>query len=309
MIRTLSVLAVLLVGFAPFAAAGVSLGVDQTLGSDNYRGTRAKASLDLTDSIYIEPSFSIHRTDSSSGSFKTFALRAGYETGPAALGAEAGFQPKTNGYAKSFVGADLTFSLSPGGTSHGHRLAGRSSEGAETFGSGLAAVDLGVSARHTRHSDDWSAAGTSGSARRRAGALRSSAFSVGQTDLSAFAGAKFLILEASAEAVRSVYDKNLEDNGAREAQALSLGGFGVVVQGFPESSFNAKLKVKTLPMVRPYASYTRTKFKMGGEPSDAVELGGTVGLQMLNVRAAYHRYTQKGFPDQNGFTVGAGLNF
>ena len=107
----------------PAAAAGVSLGVDQTLGSDNYRGTKVKASLDLTDAIYVAPSFSTYRTDSSSGSFNTFVLRGGYETGPVALGAEAGVQPKTNGYKKSFVGADLTFSLTPGGSSHGRKMA------------------------------------------------------------------------------------------------------------------------------------------------------------------------------------------
>ncbi|MEK7383073.1 MAG: hypothetical protein AAB262_07280, partial [Elusimicrobiota bacterium] len=62
-------------------------------------------------------------------------------------------------------------------------------------------------------------------------------------------------------------------------------------------------------MVRPYVSYTHTKFKMNAEPSSAVELGGTVGLQMLHVKAAYQRYTQKGFSDQDYFSVGAGLNF
>lgn len=306
--KSLPAFAVLASLAVPAAAAGVSLGVDQTLGSDNYRGTQVKASLDLTDAIYVAPSFSTYRTDSSSGSFNTFALRGGYETGPVALGAEAGVQPKTNGYKKSFVGADLTFSLTPGGSSHGRKLAGRSSEGSETFGSGLAAVDVGGSVRFTRHSDDLAAAGTTDATRRRAGAARAAAFNMGQTDVGAFAGAKFLILEASAEVVKSVYDKNPEGNSAREAP-LSLSGFGAVVQGFPDTSFNAKLKVKTLPMVRPYVSYTRTKFKMGAAPSNAFELGGTVGLQMINVKAAYQRYTQKGFSDQNYFSVGAGLNF
>ncbi|OGS01396.1 MAG: hypothetical protein A2V88_11885 [Elusimicrobia bacterium RBG_16_66_12] len=88
-----------------------------------------------------------------------------------------------------------------------------------------------------------------------------------------------------------------------------MSGFGAVVQGFPDTSMNAKLKWKTLPLVQPYLSFTRTRFKLGAEPSDAYEAGGTVGLQMLSVKAAYQRYTQKGFADQNFFSVGAGLNF
>lgn len=308
---TRSALLFLLAATIPTAAvAGVSLGADQTFGSDNYRGTRAKVSLDLSDSVYVEPSFSTYRSDLSSGSYNTFGLRGGYETGPFALGVEAGFQPKTNGYQKTYAGADVTFSLTPGGNAHGRKMAGPSSEGSQTFGSGLAGVDIGGALMHTRHTDDFSAAGLTGASRRRAAATaRASKLTIGQTDLSAFAGLRFLITELSAEVTKSVYDKNLDAVGVREAQALALSGFGATIQGFPDTSVNFKLKWKTLPLIKPYLSYARTKFKLGSEPSDAYEVGGTVGLQMLSVKAAYQRYTQKGFADQNFFSVGAGLNF
>ncbi|MEK7381968.1 MAG: hypothetical protein AAB262_01620 [Elusimicrobiota bacterium] len=308
--KTLLSVTVVLAGLAAPAVAGVSFGVDQTLGSSNYRGTRAKASLDLGDAVYIEPSFSTYRSDTSSGSFNTFGLRGGYETGPVAMGVEAGFQPKTNGYQKTYVGGDLTFSLTPGGTTHGRKMAGPSSEGSQTFGSGLAGVDVGGALMHTRHSDDFSAAGVAAMGRRRAAATaRANKLTIGQTDLSVFAGLRFLITEISAEFTKSVYGKNLDAASVREAQALSLSGFGATVQGFPDTSMNLKLKWKSLPLVKPYLSFTRTKFKLGAEPSDAYEAGGTVGLQMLSVKAAYQRYTQKGYTDQNFFSVGAGLNF
>ena len=95
----------------------------------------------------------------------------------------------------------------------------------------------------------------------------------------------------------------------REGQSLYLSGFGATVQGFPDTVVNFKLKWKSLPLVKPYLSYTRTKFKLGSEPSDAYEAGAVVGLQMLSVKAAYQRYTQKGFADQSYFSLGAGLNF
>ena len=307
--KLLSIALVLAVLAAP-AAAGVSFGVDQTLGSSGYRGTRAKATLDLNDEIYVSPSFSTYRSDSSSGSFNTFGLRAGYETGPVAVGVEAGFQPKVNGYQKTYAGGDLTFSLTPGGSKSGRKMAGPSSEGSSTFGAGLAGVDFGGAIMHIRHSDDFAAAGLMGAGRRRAAvAARASRLTIGQTDLSVFAGLRFLITELSAEVTKSVYDKNLDAVSVREAQALALRGFGATTQGFPDTSANVKLKWKSVPLIKPYVSYTRTKFKLGAEPSDAYEAGGTVGLQMLSVKAAYQRYTQKGFADQNYFSVGAGLNF
>ncbi|OGS41265.1 MAG: hypothetical protein A2506_03125 [Elusimicrobia bacterium RIFOXYD12_FULL_66_9] len=162
----------------------------------------------------------------------------------------------------------------------------------------------------TRHSDDLAASGSTAAGRRHAAAsARARKLTIAQTDLSAFAGLRFLITEISAEVTKSVYDKNLDAASVREAQALSLSGFGATVQGFPDTSVNFKLKWKSLPLVKPYLSYTRTKFKLSAEPSDAYEVGGTVGLQMLSVKAAYQRYTQKGYADQNFFSVGAGLNF
>ena len=300
---------IILASLGTSASAGVSVDVDQTLGSSNYRSTRGKVSIDLTDSLYLAPFASTYRSDTSSGSFNNFGLRAGYETGPFALGVEAGFQPKTNGYKKTFAGADATFSLTPGGSKRGRKMAGPSSEGSETFGAGLAGVDVGGAVRHTRHSDDLYASGSTSAGRRKAGMTRSSVYTVGQTDLSAFAGARFLITELSAEVTKSVYDKNLDANTVREAQALSLSGFGAFIQGFPETSFNAKLRWKTLPLVKPYVSYAHTKFKLGAPDSDAYELGGTVGLQMLSIKASAQRYKQKGYSDQNFFMLGAGLNF
>lgn len=307
--KTLLCVLIVLAAFAAPASAGVSFGLDQTLGSSNYRGTRAKATLDLSDEIYVAPSFSTYRSDTSSGSFHTFGLRGGYETGPFAVGVEAGFQPKTNGYQKTYAGGDVTFSLTPGGSKHGRKMAGPSSEGSETFGAGLAGVDVGGAVMHTRHADDLAASGLTAMGRRRTAVARTSKLTIGQTDVSIFAGLRFLITELSAEVTKSVYDKNLDAANAREAQALSLSGFGATVQGFPDTSANVKLKWKTLPLVQPYLSYTRTKFKLGAQPSQAYEVGGTVGLKMLSVKASYQRYTQKGYADQNFFSVGAGLNF
>jgi hypothetical protein len=304
-----SILALALLAVLPVSSSGgITAGVDGTTGSNGYRGLKAKASVDLNDSVYLTPSLATYRTDESSGAYNRAGLRLGYESGPVALGAQAAFQPKHNGYRQTLVGADVTFSVTPGGSKKGRKMAGPSSGGGGAFGSGLAGVDVGAAFTHIRHTDDFAGSGT-GSGARRSGARRATAFTIGQSDLTVFGGAKFLVAEVSAEATKSVYDKNLDENGARSSQLLSLPGVSSLQQGFPDRSFNVMAKLKVLPMVRPYASYTRTSFKLGEAPSSAYELGGTLGLELVSVKAAYERYVQRGFPSRNYFTLGASVYF
>jgi hypothetical protein len=291
------------------ASAGVTVGADQTFGTSNFRETKANASLDLTDSIYVAPSFAVYRDDRSSGSYYNGGLRVGYEIGPFSFGVQGAVVPKENGYKQNSFGADATFSLAPGGTKHGHRMAGPSSESNETFGYGLAGIDVGASVNRINHADDFAAAGVSGEALRRQGATRASAFKVGETDMTAFAGAKFLLLEVSANVSKSVYDKTLDGNALRESPFMRVGQFEAIEAGFPDSSYSLKAKIKTLPFVRPFVSYTHTNFKLGSKPSNAEEIGGNVGLDMLNVKGAYGHYSQDGFSSRDYFTLGASLNF
>jgi hypothetical protein len=291
------------------ASAAVSVGADQTFGTLNYRGTKANASIDLSDSLYLAPTFNTYRTDQSSGSLYQGGLRVGYEQGPISLGVSGAFVPKSDGYSQNSVGADLTLSLSPGHSKHGHRMAGPASEGNDTFGYGLAGLDIGASANHITHKDDYSAQGTSGQALREQGATFAKPFTVGETDLSAFAGAKFLITEVSGSVSKSVYDKTLDNNHLRESPFMVMGEYSAIESGFPDSDYNVKVKWKTLPGIMPYASFTHTNFKLGSAPSNATEAGVTVGLDMLSVKGAYGHYTQSGFESRNYFTLGASLNF
>ena len=305
---TLVVLAACAALAAP-ASAAISVGADQTFGTLNYRGTKANASIDLTDSIYATPTFAAYRTDQSSGSLYQGGLRVGYEQGPFSLGVSGAFVPKADGYSQNSVGADLTFSLSPGSSKHGHRMAGPSSQSNETSGYGLAGIDFGGAVNHITHKDDYRAVGTSGEALRQQGAAFPAAFVVGETDLTAFAGVKFLITEVSGSVAKSVYDKTLDNNHLRESPFMAMGEYGAIESGYPDSDYNLKVKWKTLPFVTPYVSFTHTNFKLGSAPSNAAEVGGNVGLDMLNVKGSYGHYSQNGFQTRDYFTLGASLNF
>ena len=291
------------------AAAAVSVGADQTFGTLNYRGTKANASIDLTDSLYVTPTFATYRTDLSSGSLYQGGVRIGYEAGPLSFGVTGAFVPKNDGYKQNSFGADLTFSLSPGHTKHGHRMAGPASQSNETYGYGLAGIDIGAAANHITHSDDFAANGTSGDAIRQQGAARPKRFVVGETDLSAFVGAKFLITEVSGSVSKSVYDKSLDNNLVRESPFMAMGEYSAIESGFPDSDYNVKVKWTMLPFVKPYVSFTHTNFKLGSAPSNATEAGINVGLDMLNVKGAYGHYSQNRFTSRDYFTLGASLNF
>ena len=308
MIKSFVVLAACAALSAP-AAAGVTAGVSPVFGTNNYHGLKANATLDLSDSMYLSPTLSTYRNDQSSGSLYSFGLRVGYEAGPLSLGAQGSYLPKAGGYTQSTLGADVTLSLSPGGSKHGHRMAGPASESSQSFGYGLAGIDIGAAVNHITHTDDNFAAGAAGDALRRKGATRAKSITVGETDVTAFVGAKFMITELSASVMKSAYDRRLEGNGLRESPFMSLSDYGAVEAGFPDSNYNLKLKWKTLPLVRPYVSFTHTNFKLGSTSSNASEVGGNIGLQMLNLQAAYGRYTQKGYASRDYFSLGGSLNF
>lgn len=300
------------------ARADVSAGLDQTFGSGGYRGTKIKATVDLGEQFYLSPVFSTYRSNTSSGTYRSIGLRAGYETGPLAVGVEGAVQPKTNGYKREEIGGDVTFSLTPGGSKHGRRMAGPSSGGEETFGAGLAAVDLGAGLRLIRHSDDLQAAARTpgsgsgsghGSDDPRPAVRRTATATFNQTDFSVYGGLRFLVAEASAEITKSRYSRNLDSINARESQFLELTGLDAIAQGFPDTSLNARLSWKSLPLVKPFATYTHTTFKLGSPSSNTYGVGAKAGFKMVTVKGSYERYVQSGFTDQNYFTLGATLNF
>jgi len=283
------------------AAAGVTAGIGQTTGNNNYEATRLDASLDLGDSMVLSPSYTRYRADYTNGTYQNFALRAGWVQGPASIGVQGSALPRVDGYERTSAGADLTISLQPGGSHHGRRMAGPDSGYSQSSGSGLGAADVGVSATEIIHSDEKD--GT--------GATRSTAFTVGQTDLSAFAGVKFLLTVLSAQLTKSTYTKTLNNQSppVRPAPYLDLVGVGAISVGYPDFSYNLRASFKAAPIVEPYLSYTHTTYELGMNPSNAVEAGVKVGLQMLSLRGAYEHFEETGLPDHNYVTVGAALNF
>ena len=273
----------------------------QLSGSHGYEGT--DASVDVGGAIHLMPAFSEYHSDLSGGqTYKTYSLRAAYDTGLWGVGLTGGATPgvsgQTSSFKQNFYGVDGTISLGPG-TGKVSRLRQYQAQGAagltnmSSAPEGLAGVDLGAGVMHY----DETNASVSGAGLSR----------IGQTNLRGSAGAAILDNILTLDITKSVYNGTLTASAPDQAQIIQ--GVNAVVQGFPDTSVSLKLAMGMLPLVTPYISYTHTTFKNGVGASGAYVVGGAVNLLMLNVHAFYERYTQVGGQNQNFVGIGAGLNF
>jgi hypothetical protein len=291
------------------ARAAVSASVSEATGNNDYQSVYGKASVDIGDAWTLSPNYTRYRTDFTNGTYNDYGLRIGYESGPLALGVSGALLPVVNGYSQGDVGGDLTFTLRPGGSPHGRKMAGPDSDNnAPTYGAGLTAIDLGVSVNEITHRDDLMT--TPGSGPFGPTTARKTPLELGQTDLAAFGGLRFLFTELSAQVTKSEYDhRSLDSLNLRGAPYLSLVGVTGIEQGYPDLSWNARLKWKLMPIVKPYITYTHTTYQLGENSSNAFQVGGTAGFDMLNVSAGYEHFSQVGTPSRDYITLGAGLNF
>ncbi len=276
------------------ASAGVTVGADQTFGSGNYRSTKVHATVDLSEELYLSPSYSQYRSDYSSGTRRGIGARLGSDARLLGWGLEGNHQPKVDGYQRSSFGGDLSYFLVPQD---------------ETFGWGLTGAELGVALTRTMHSDEFSAAGPRVSGRRPPGPPRVETFSIGQTDFGVFGTVKFRHAWLSGGLTKSHYDKTLDLGDARVIQALELSGLEGIVQGFPDLGWDLKLTWRTFPGVRPHVSWARTTFRLGDPPSDGLGLGGAVEAGRFTLKTSWERYIQAGAPKLDYFSLGTSVNF
>ncbi|MFH1619122.1 MAG: hypothetical protein ABIG11_04390 [bacterium] len=280
------------------AGAYFNGGLGQTFGRHNYRGTSGYLIIGSENGLWLRPSLSFYKSDIVKGKYKTYAVRGGYDAAAYGISAEAGATPKEDGYGNRFAAADITFSLSSSGGKKS-RIAGPQSGGGAARGKGLAGVDVGAGIRHTAHTDELNALR----------AIRPSEAAIGQTDLLVFAGAKFLSTNVSGQYTKSGYDKTLS-GGYRVSQRTALAGMTAIIQGFPSQSWNFRAEWASMPVVRPFFSYTHTQFKLSQPNSDSYAAGASVGLDMLQLNGTAEVYDPGGGAEkENFFSLGAALRF
>lgn len=269
------------------ADGGGSAGLDLTSGSNAYRAVRAHASFDLPDDVYLAPRALFYRSNDVNGTYRLFGLRGGCEPGRWSFGADAAVQPRVDGYEKSSLGGDAAYSFP---LSEDDKKA---------------AAELGGGVVLTRHSDAFDAE-PGGRGRGRA---RTETFAVRESDLFVFGALRSRAAVLSARATKSSYDRDLAAADARRVLTGAGDGFGAAVFGFPDSILTARLRIKAIPDVEPFAAFTRTTFELGDPPADSVEAGAAVYRGRAGLTASLEVYRQRGFADRRYVTLGATLDF
>ncbi|MBI2069433.1 MAG: hypothetical protein HYT79_02445 [Elusimicrobia bacterium] len=276
------------------SAGAIDIGLRQTLGSDDYKGTYGYLEIGA-GALSIRPEADLFTSDKTTASFKTFAARLGYDTSILGLGVTGGATPEEDDYSNAFAGADATLTFSATG---GGRKRIRTSGGGAPRGRGLARVDAGAGALVTKHEDKLNAARTT----------LANKFEVTQTDLSVFAGASFVGIHASANLTQSDYNKTLTASD-RPAQRLKLDGVNMRLEGFPETSLTLHAEIPFLPLINPFVTYNRTSYKASTLTTRVFSVGAHVGLEMLEVFGAFEALHPSVGKDSTAVTVGASLRF
>ena len=291
---------------APARAFYINPDISQTMGSHSYAGT--DASVDFGGAFHVTPSYYDYHSDLSGDvEYKTYALRAAYDTSKFGLSIHGGYTPQPSGdhYSNRFLGVHGVLGFFPG-TGKVQRLQQYHDASAawQPWGwtpppAGLSGFLVGAGIGYIGHKADVGGFGSPSTGSE----------AIGQTNLRADASAAFFDNLLSVDLTKSIYSGNLADKGLQPLSVEVLPGVNQEIQGFPEVSANFKLSMGMIPYVTPYIDYAHTTFDAGERPSGAYTAGCSVNLMMLSFRAYYERYVQIGQPDQNFVGLGAALNF
>lgn len=289
-------LLVLALGTAPAAALELRGGVTQIVGSDRYRYVSGTLTLGLDSGWYAKPSFAV---SSSSGASTTrnFGLRLGYDGDLFGVGAEASITPRVAGYQSLGVGGDASLYFSPGGDTKSSDAGEKTQDSARK--KGLVEAHVGAGGFLTRHSELIPA--IAGQAARDN--------VTNQTDASVFAGAQVLVLDLSAGYTRSYYDKNISERPLQALRAQAR-GFNPAIFGFPEYKFDAQLIWLLAPVVKPYAAFQYTDYKVDQPIARSYTVGATVKILKVRVKGSYEIYDPGGGSRKSGYySLGASVAF
>ena len=294
---------------APARAFYINPDISQTMGSPSYEGT--DASVDFGGAFHVTPSYYDYHSDLTGDvGYKTYAIRAAYDTANFGLSIHGGATPQSDGdhYSNRFFGIHGVLGFSPGsGKVRRLQQFHDASASWQPWGwtpppAGLSGFLVGAGASYWDHSADVSGFGPQSTGSEP----------IGQTNFRADAAAAFFDNLLSVDLTKSVYSGNLADPRLQPLAVEILPGVNQEIQGFPDFSANFKLSMGMIPYVTPYLDYAHTTFLSAAaqeRPSGAYTAGCNVNLMMLSFRAYYERYTQIGEPDQNFVGLGASLNF
>jgi len=273
--------------FGSIANAYFDGGLNYTSGSNGYSGQDAYILVGF-DNIWIKPEYSAYKSDNID-TYRKYSGRVGFEKSAYTLSFFAGLTPEVNKYENKFGGADITFSLTPP-SGNKKRMAGPNSGYTSRSGNGVTQIDLGAGVNYIAHTNQGK--------------------DLAQIDASFFAGAKILMAQISANYSFSSYDKTMTlANVGGLAMNEKVAGINSNLTGYPKSNVNVKVDLIGYPMLTPFISYTKTKFKLAStDDLNTYTFGAYIDLNMIGATVSYETY-KLGNDRKNFLSVSAGIRF
>ena len=263
-----------------------------TGGPEEYRGHRIELSQTFPGQFFLEGGLDAYASAVSTGTFRRFTGRAGWEGEPGSLSFFASAVPKVDAYQAHGVGADLSLRAARGMTA------------SDRFWW----LDLDLGMARTVHEDGIELLAERmhrGGKTARVVLLR-----LAQTDLSGGVRVRLESLTVSVSAVGSLYDKNLDDRRIRSLLNAASAEAVSALEGYPRRSLFGKVSYEFPRPMRVWATAARTEFVLDSPSS--LTLGAGAGLRfktLAELTLEYSRQRYAGSPADDYWSAGLRVEF
>mgnify|MGYP001614226632 CR=1 FL=1 len=274
------------------AAAYTSAVYRFTGGPEEYREHRIDLSQTFPGNFFIEGGLDASASAVSTGTFRRFTGRAGWEGEPGSLSFFASAVPKVDAYQARGFGADLSLRAARGMTDSDRYWW----------------LDLDMGMARTVHEDGIELLAER--MHRGGKAARLVPLSLAQTDLSAGVRARLESLTVSASAVGSLYDRNLDDRRIRSLRNAASADSVSALEGYPRRSLFGKVSYEFPRPIRVWATASRTDFVLDSPSS--LTLGAGAGLRfktLAELTLEYSRQRYAGSPADSYWSAGLRVEF
>jgi hypothetical protein len=267
-------------------------GTQTSFGSNNYGAVSGFAEVGADEGPYIRPSVAFYHSDFVKIT-KVYTGRVGWAGKHLGLGVEGSYTPIAAGYQNTAFAADATYAEVGAPR--------RPPTGGDDKGQ-LARLIFGAGVRHISHKESLAQL-------QQQTPTVDRALNAGQTDISGFAGASLVGFNLDASITQSVYTQSLP-RLIRPIQPAAVSGANPTAFGFPDTSAEARLTCRLIPIVKPFGAFNWRALKSDQPAARTYTAGASAGIGFLEGSVFYSLYDPgRGAPKHGYSGFSAGIKF
>ena len=276
----------------PAAAFYWDAGTQSSFGSNGYGAVSGFVEAGADEGPYIRPSVAFYHSDFVKIT-KVYTGRVGWAGKSLGLGVEGSVTPQADGYQNTAFAGDVTFAVvgAPRRPPQGGDDKGR-----------LARLIFGAGVRHILHKESLAQL-------QQQTPNVDRALNTGQTDISGFAGASLVGFNLDAAITQSVYTQSLP-RLIRPIQPASVSGANPTAFGFPDTTAEARLTCRLIPIVKPFAAFNWRALKSDQPAARTYTAGASASVSIVEASVFYSLYDPgRGAPKHGYSGASAGIKF